>query len=231
LPGTKEKAKRQQKAKDHASKRCEKRKEQQEPTQEAAEATKEKENANVKLVKGAMVRQGAIVNGNETRVKKGTGSAWKTTVGDGKKGTAKLAEKKSSKKQKRVDIPQGRRKVPTPGDESGCKHRGLMELVVCNKVWMAAYVKVGAWLHKMPCIDCAASCQDTSALSVLKQPKEGYICNCGPIAHKMEEEQEGKQAYKCNMMLCMTCYSDRVSKMETGPRSRRRRNTREREYS
>ena len=101
---------------------------------------------------------------------------------------------------------------------------------MCDKAWIAAYVKVGGWLHKKPCIDCAAQCDstketrekvlDASVLLRLKQQSVAYICNCGHIGNKMEE---GEDDYQCDMMLCLPCYNESESKMGAGSGSKRKR--------
>jgi hypothetical protein len=140
---------------------------------------------------------------------------------------------KRARKPRKSAAPQGRRKVPTPGDASGCKHRGLRELDVCDKAWTTACVKVGAWLHKKPCIDCAAKSEngegtgervlDASVLLLLKQPSLACICNCGPVGHEMEEDEEGRDECQCDMMLCLPCCSDRDSRMTEVDGNKRRR--------
>ena len=110
---------------------------------------------------------------------------------------------------------------------------------MCEKAWMAAYVKVGGWLHKKPCVDCAAQCEstketrekvlDASVLLRLKQQGVAYICNCGPIGHKMDEGEEGKEEYQCDMMLCIPCYSERESKMGAGSGRKRKRKQKNRD--
>jgi hypothetical protein len=227
-PVTKDESKRLQ----AALKRGKKKNQTQEPTQEAAQAIKVKEKEYEKLKKLAMKRQREDVNeaGDEESVRLDSHQKNSSQT------TSDSAKKAATKKGKRpAPVPQGRRKVPTPGDESGCKHRGLRELDVCDKAWITAYVKVGAWLHKKPCIDCAAQSEnvegreerilDASVLLLLKQPDLAYICNCGPIGHKMEEGEEGKDEYQCDMMLCLPCYSERESKMKGAGGRRMRRKT------
>jgi hypothetical protein len=64
---------------------------------------------------------------------------------------------------------------------------------------------------------------DASVLVKEKGPNVAWICNCGPVGHKMKEGEDGREDYICNMMLCLPCYSERESKMGTGARTKRRR--------
>jgi hypothetical protein len=198
------------------------------PTEEASLAKKDKDKQRLVLQKKAMKRQKEAMTANENAGKEAQDGSKKTPSKKTNKGPQKRA-----KKRKQAAAPQGRRKVPTPGDTGGCKHRGLKELDVCDKAWLAACVKVGAWLHKKPCVDCAARREsgdetreivlDASVLLLLKQPILAYICNCGPIGHKMEEGEEGREEYECDMMLCLPCYRDRESKLTTTMGSKRTR--------
>jgi hypothetical protein len=203
-----------------------------EPTQEAAQAKKAEKARQENLQKTAMKRQGAAC-------KKDVDPQGETSVVESskkaphKKDTSTKEKPKSGKRPQQANAPQGRRKVPTAGDDCGCKHHGLRELDPCEKGWIAAYVKVGAWLYRKPCIDCAARCNDTdetrervldaSVLLLVREPIVAYICNCGPIGHKMMERGAGGVEYQCDMMLCLPCYSERGSKMEEGAGSKRRR--------
>jgi hypothetical protein len=201
-----------------------------EPTEEAAQMRKAEIARQDALLKTAMKRQGAACKGN------GDENGNTDVVERGKeaphhKDTTK--KKRAVRRPQQANEPQGRRKVPTAGDDHGCKHHGLRELDPCDKGWIASYVKVGAWLYRKPCIDCAARCEgtdgtrgrvlDASVLLRVKEPIVAYICNCGPIGHRMMEEDEGRDEYNCDMMLCLPCYSDRESKMEEGSGSKRRR--------
>jgi hypothetical protein len=165
-------------------------------------------------------------------------AAISTTTSSKKKAANKKGKPRRAKKPKVAPVAQGRWKIPTAGDGSGCRHHGLRELTMCDKAWMAAYVKEGAWLHKKPCVDCAARGEsteetsekvlDVSVLLRLKQQCVAYICNCGPTGHKMEEGEEGKDEYQCDMMLCLPCFSERESKMEAGDGGKRKRRQRNR---
>jgi hypothetical protein len=232
--GTKSDQRRLQEAEDAARKRQINEKRNQEPTQEAAQAAKEKEKNSETVRNKAMKRQKAGKDKNEMGDDGKFAAVTTTPKGNKKTGDKKKEKPKRIKKPKDSPVPQGRRKVPSAGDESGCKHHGLRDLDMCDKAWMAAYVKVGAWLHKKPCIDCASSQDestkdtrekvlDASVLLQLKQQTVAYICNCGPVAHKMEEGEEGREEYECDMMLCLPCYSERESKMGTASGGKRKR--------
>ena len=222
-----------------ATKKREQRKEAKKPTQEAAEAIKEKEKKSENLKKEPMKRQKGDLS-EAGKVESVMLDSSNKACGVKTSTKTKNPKAPKEKRKKKAPLPQGRRKVPTPGDESGCKHRGLRELDVCDKAWIAAYVKVGAWLHKKPCIDCAAigervetateRVMDASMLLLLKQPNVAYICNCGPIGHKMEEGEEGKDEYQCDMMLCLPCYSERESKMDAGSGGKRKRKPKTNSY-
>ena len=215
----------------------------QEPTQEAAEAKKAKEKRAADMKRDAMKRQKENLKATETEEsEKQTGPRKKTTSrkktankeASNKEASNRKARSKKDPTTKQAPKPQGRRKVPTAGDEGGCKHSGLMELDACDETRIAAYVKVGAWLHKKPCVDCAGKSQkgggeavlDASVLLMLKQKNVACICNCGPIGHKMEEGEEGKEDYQCDMMLCVPCYSMRQTEMAAGTGSKRKRKKR-----
>lgn len=140
-------------------------------------------------------------------------------------------------KPKKAPVAQGLRKVPKATDEHGCRHSGVRDLVVLHKNYLAKYVKVGGWLHRMPCKGCEDGIsgvgerervKDVSSLLTLKGNNAvGYICNCGPTGHAMEEENSLKEEYSCDMVLCMGCYTDRTRKADNGggnKRTRRNRN-------
>lgn len=204
----------------------------QEPTQEAAQAVKEKEKKAEQMKKKAHKRQKQATTGSELDDTESGDSHKEAAIS--KESAKKKGRPKSTKKAKEAPVLQGRRQVPNAGDGSGCKHHGLRELVMCEKAWMRAYVKIGGWLHNKPCVDCAAKSDgtketggkvmDASALLLLKQDNVAYICNCGPIGHKMMEDEKGKEDCQCDMMLCLPCHSERENKLGTGSRSKRKRN-------
>jgi len=130
---------------------------------------------------------------------------------------------------------QGERKVPVPSDKHGCEHSGLLELLPIDRRYLQTYVRVGGWLYRTPCKDCGAKeedgshkrVMDVSTLLDLKGKREiGYYCNCGPVGHKMDGEEEPvwKQQWTCTMILCMECYDSRKISMgdEGGKRTRHR---------
>ena len=141
-------------------------------------------------------------------------------------------ENRPVKKKAKVK-PQGGRKVPEASDKNGCVHQGLLELLALPKAYLEVYVRVGGWLHKKPCKDCAVKegdsagrVLDVSTLLGLKGKNSlGYYCNCGPTGHKMvmDDEPVWKQQWSCDMVLCMPCYDERMKRMgeEGGRRNRR----------
>lgn len=209
------------------------------PTQDEALAAKEATAAQEALKKSAMKRQGAKVRGKG----RPGGTDCIATIGPittepETKGASNRVGKQKENRPKKAPVPQGRRKVPTAGDEHGCKHRGLRELDPCNKRWIASYVKTGAWLYNKSCVDCTAKSKgdkkgedglvlDAAVLLHVKDSNVAFICNCGPIGHKMMEGEEGRDDYQCDLMLCVPCYSDRESKMDQdgGSKRKRRRKT------
>jgi hypothetical protein len=140
-----------------------------------------------------------------------------------------LANAKGKKKKKTIAsevLPQGERKVPEAKDKHGCIHHGLMDLLALPKGYLKTYVKVGGWLHNKPCKDCATKVGgsppqvlDVSSLLKLKGVTEvGYYCNCGPVGHmmNMEEQPTHKKQWTCDMFLCIPCYDGRMSTMGEG---------------
>ena len=96
----------------------------------------------------------------------------------------------------------------------------------------AAYMKVGGWLHKKPCKDCAEREEngrervlDVSMLLNLKGSKDvvGYYCNSGPVGHSMGEEEEWRHRWTCDMVLCKDCFSERETTLGDCKRTRRSR--------
>jgi hypothetical protein len=137
------------------------------------------------------------------------------------------------KRQKKEEAPQGERKVPVPSDEHGCDHNGLLSLLPLDRKHLMAHVKEGGWLNQTPCYDCARNedggdkrVLNVSSLLNLKGGRQlGVYCDCGPVAHKMVQEEEAvrKQQWACNMVLCMDCFDARTKRMPDsgGRRSRR----------
>ena len=142
-----------------------------------------------------------------------------------------LMAKEKRPKTKKIPsaiVQQGNRKVPEANDSQGCVHHGLLELLALPKVYLGAYVKEGGWLYKKPCKDCEkkenGNVLDMSTLLKLKGRSDvGYYCNCGPIGHKMSEDEEPsyKQRWTCDMVLCMPCYDERKLALGGGGPSRR----------
>jgi hypothetical protein len=123
-----------------------KNKEEMEPTQGAAMAKKQETTRVLNSHKNAMKKAVAASKGGAKKC---------GTVKNTKKMEAVLETMKLPKAPRKPPVLQGHRRIPTPGDGHGCRHRGLRELYPCTKVWIGAYIKVGAWLHKKPCFDCA----------------------------------------------------------------------------
>jgi hypothetical protein len=49
----------------------------------------------------------------------------------------------------------------------------------------------------------------------------GYYCNCGPVSFGMEDGDEYKALWTCDMVLCMSCFNERKNKM-SGDRTAKR---------
>jgi hypothetical protein len=125
---------------------------------------------------------------------------------------------------------QGKRKVPEATDTHGCSHYGVRDLKALPKDYLESYVKVGGWLHKKPCKDCATREEngrekvlDVSTLLNLKGNRDavGYYCNSGPTGHTMGEEEEWRHQWTCDMVLCRECYGDRLETSGDSKRNRR----------
>ena len=137
---------------------------------------------------------------------------------------------KGRKKTKVAEPAQGKRKAPEAGDKHGCNHNGLLELLPLPKAYLEAYVKVGGWLYKKPCKDCAEregdgteQVLDVSTLLGLKGRKDvGYYCNSGPAGHRMGEDAEWRHQWTCDMALCMDCYAHRLTSMGSSKRTRQK---------
>jgi hypothetical protein len=150
---------------------------------------------------------------------------------------SKVAKKKQThvqkeKTAKEEEPKQGERTLRTPGDIYGCGHSGLLELLPLERKYLQAYVKEGGWLYATPCYDCAKKegGSDNRVLNVSDLLKVkgrgglGFYCNCGPVSHNMdhEEEPERKKQWACNMVLCMDCYNRRKEGTGDGNKRARR---------
>lgn len=193
-----------------------------EPTQEAAVAKTQKKQEVQNSQKEAMKRAATA--------SKGEHKGKQPTLERLRNATVQLATPLPLDNPKVQPSLQGRRKLPTPNDNHGCKHNGLGELSPCDRGWIRAYIKVGAWLHQKPCLDCATADKtdnssqrvlDPSVLLLAKGTTVAFICNCGPVGHKMGEKK-GKEDYQCDMMLCVPCYNKRADKREEEQGGRRR---------
>jgi hypothetical protein len=139
-------------------------------------------------------------------------------------------KEKGRKETKVPEAAQGKRKAPEAGDQHGCNHHGLLELLPLPKAYLEAYVKEGGWLYKKPCKDCAGKEReekeqvlDVSTLLGLKGRKDvGYYCNSGPAGHRMGDEAEWRHQWTCDMVLCLDCYARRLTSMGSSKRTRRR---------
>ena len=66
---------------------------------------------------------------------------------------------------------------------------------------------------------------DMSSLLELKKRRDfGYYCNCGPVRHKMIEEEDcaKKTEWTCNMVLCTPCFLRRQESMDGANQGTRR---------
>jgi hypothetical protein len=140
-------------------------------------------------------------------------------------------------------VKKGRRKMPVPCDDHGCQHMGIAELKELPKDYLKSYIKEGNWLEKKPCKDCAAKPDDTDGVRVMDvatilssngEPSDDMAryCNYGSVAHTMDDDEEFKHKFTCDMILCKACYRKRSDKYEeeeqnkTNTRSSRRRKRR-----
>jgi glucan-binding YG repeat protein len=143
--------------------------------------------------------------------------------------------KKKAKAKREVER-KGKRKVQTASDKHGCAHTGLLALMALPKNYLKKYVKEGGWLHKQPCKDCAGqgiedgNVLDMSSLLNIKgvNNEVGYYCNCGPTGYGMDEDDECKAAWTCDMVLCLECYSERKNKMDSEGGAKRTKRKRKR---
>ena len=133
----------------------------------------------------------------------------------------KKAKVRKAKPARKDATPQGERKLPKASDTHGCGHSGLLELLPLERKYLQTHVKAGGWLHETPCTDCAKNegggnnrVLDVSVLLNLKGRADselGVCCNCGPVGHRMVEEEEPvrKQLWACNLVLCKGCFDRR----------------------
>jgi hypothetical protein len=127
-----------------------------------------------------------------------------------------------------------------PCDQHGCKHSGLLDLKSLPKNYIAKYIKPGEWLDGKPCKDCADETRqegrgddttrvmDLSTLLTVKSEIVAFYCNSGPNGHRMEPDEEDRNLWLCDMVLCMNCYTRRQQSSEEkiGRTSRRKRKSR-----
>ena len=130
------------------------------------------------------------------------------------------------------------RKVAEASDEHGCVHSGILELKALSKQYLRFYVEEDGWLYRKPCKDCAAKdkvkkeahhvLEMSSLLTVRGKQDVGYYCNCGATGFQMEESNEIKELYTCDMVLCNPCFSQRVEKIPVDGRNQRSKRSKKR---
>jgi hypothetical protein len=210
-----------------------KRSSQEELTQGASESrlrrSKEEESNHKRAMKNVSK------DGNIVSIVAGKAGKTNATKGKRKKSTQtrKNPDEKSNKVTNKVSTlthggtkqkvkPQGLRKVPEASDKHGCVHHGLLDLIALPKRYLEAYVKVDGWLYQKPCKDCVNKggdatdrVLDLSTLLLSKGKTDvGFYCNCGPVGHKMDDDDCGwKEKWTCDMVLCVPCYEQRNNKM------------------
>jgi flagellar biosynthesis GTPase FlhF len=134
-----------------------------------------------------------------------------------KKGVAK-------KKAKEPPEKQGNRRKPNPCDGHGCDHVGVLELKGSPRAYLKLYVKEGGCLFQMPCYDCRKKVDRKEVgkegtvrvldLADLLTGKKGNndemtrYCNYGVASHNMQEDDEWKTCFACDMVLCIPCYKE-----------------------
>jgi hypothetical protein len=194
------------------------------------------EDANKKESRGCICQQQEEETGSEN-----VGGAMFTMDApetEGTKQKRKMGEEDSAPKKKKVIEKKGRRAMPKPCDDHGCQHVGIHELKELPKEYLKVYVKRGNWLCNKPCKDCACKPEEEKdrvmdVAEILKNKKVknddmARYCNCGRTAHSMEEDDEFKQGFTCDMVLCKGCYKKRVDKYEADNGSANRRSNRRR---
>jgi hypothetical protein len=172
---------------------------------------------------------------------KDVGGAMFTTeapVTEGTKRKRKMGGESSAPKIRKAIEKKGRREMPKPCDDHGCQHVGIHELKELPKEYLKVYVKRGNWLCNKPCKDCACKPEEEKdrvmdVAEILKDKKVrsddmARYCNYGRTAHSMEEDDEFKQRFTCDMVLCKGCYKKRVDKYEVDNGSANRRSNRRR---
>jgi hypothetical protein len=206
-------------------------------TEDAVLAEREEKNKLEKLLKETMKKRvRAPPTEMDTTYDKGKSSVVidgaKNNKGQKRKSKDKVSQKANPAtkvaRPKVVAEPKGTRKIPTPCDDNGCIHMGCGELMPLPKVYLKAYVKVGGWLYQKPCRDCkqkenAADEKDkiedgrVLILADLLSSKEvksalqiAWYCNYGARAHGLDEGDEFKSKFACDMVLCVGCYDNRV---------------------
>jgi hypothetical protein len=136
--------------------------------------------------------------------------------------TQGVTKKKAKKTQQR----QGNRRLPVPCDSYGCKHVGVLELKELPRSYLKSYVKEGGCLFQMPCYDCKKKMdkkiignEGTARvldLADLLTSKKGNVdemaryCNYGVASHGMKEDDDWKERFACDMVLCIPCYKERM---------------------
>jgi len=211
-------------------------------------ASERKKDADVRLVglKDTMKRLAAAVTAKELGTSATSSASDAGKAVSGQKKSKNVVKKTAARtvvapmivvKAKKVPVAQGLRQVPKALDEHGCRHSGVRDLVVLQKNYLMKYVKVGGWLHQKPCKGCADDTNevgdrdrvmDMSTLLSLKGNNNGvgYICNCGPVGHGMEDGNTTKEEFMCDMVLCMGCYTSRMIKADSSDGNKRTRRKR-----
>lgn len=123
-------------------------------------------------------------------------------------------------------------KAKTCGDEYGCRHNGISEMVKMTRVNFLHYSKKGAWLADKSCIRCKTELpMQMAGVKVGVEIIYCYYCDQGINAAKFDPSSSNPEVrwkhdqYKCDHVLCVECGNARLAEYEgkvgRGRRSRR----------
>jgi hypothetical protein len=116
---------------------------------------------------------------------------------------------------------RGLRKVQEASDKHGCVLPWFVTQYIKRDI-LRPLCKSGWLAISKPCKDCEQGgvatdpVQDLSTL-LSKENRCGFYCNCGPVGHKMDDDDCGwKEKWTCDMVLCVPCYEQQITNGSDG---------------